>query len=76
MLTLISEHTLIDRINRVLKSKKRRLKKTTGVGQEILDLGSYYIIDTSYGCFIEPQVDIEDFGRYLNVLRDGEFYRP
>ena len=67
----ISEHALMQRINRILKNDMRQLKKTHGKRTR-RDVGDYYILDYNRNIIKETFVDIEKLGRRLKVLNTNE----
>lgn len=69
--SVIRERTLISRINRKLRHDGERLRKCR---QERFrhDLGEFYIVNTDGHWIANKDVDIEDLGRDLGVLRPHE----
>jgi len=63
----VSEQALMRRINRVLAKENRVLRKPRGK-QWWKDLGDYYVVDSSSNYLLKGHVDIEEFGRELEVL--------
>ena len=47
------------------------LKRARGARAE-LDLGRHYVIDLRSNCVLHKDVDLEEFGRELGVLRPYE----
>ena len=76
----VSERALIQRINRKLNADRPTprqsgtidvLKRARGARAE-LDLGRHYVIDLRSNCVLHKDVDLEEFGRELGVLRPYE----
>jgi hypothetical protein len=69
---LVSRQALISRINRRLAKTNEKLV-TTRTGPARIDLGRYYVVDTSthHGAN-RMHVDLEALARELGVLRENE----
>jgi hypothetical protein len=67
----VGVRALIQRINRRLGSDNEVLKKSRGARAQ-QDLGDYYVIDVSVGAVCHKDVDLEQFGRKLEVLNTWE----
>jgi hypothetical protein len=73
----ISERALIQRINRRLKQDGEMLRSARGTWHQgrwypDSNLGRYYIIDFMRNFVIHVRVDLEAYGRELEVLREWE----
>lgn len=67
----ISKHALIQRINRRLAKDGEVLK--AGLGEKVIsDLGNYFIVDTSHNAIVSHDVEIEELGRKIKVLKPYE----
>ena len=71
----VSERAVIQRINRVLDKKGEVLKKTRGA-QAVVDVGDYYILNSSANAVIRHDVNVEALAKSLDVLADYEELRP
>ena len=67
----VGKRALIARINRTLKKDDEMLKATRGERARS-DLGDYYIIDVRGNLILHKDVDLEDLGRELGVLKGVE----
>lgn len=68
---LVSEHALVQRINRALKKEGKVLKKSR-TERSRLDVGEWYILDTVGNYVSEKDVDLEQVGKEWEVLSDWE----
>ena len=67
----VSERALVQRINRALGKDGERLCKSRSV-QTSLTVGDYFVVDIERNFVAHQQVDLEDLGRELKVLRPYE----
>ncbi len=67
----VSERALVQRINRRLAKDGERLKAAAGMRAR-LELGAYFVMDISHNCVLHKDVDLEELGRELEVLRPYE----
>ena len=67
----VSERALIARINRKLRADDEMLKTTRSKRAEF-DLGRYYVIDVRGPNIVHDHIDLEDYGRELEVLKPYE----
>jgi hypothetical protein len=65
----ISTRALQQRINRALP-EGQIIRRTYGSGAQTL--GDYYIVDSEKGYVVDDNIDLEELGRELGVLRDYE----
>ena len=71
MTNKVSEHALIQRINRKLRHDGEQLRKRRSlhVAQQI---SWYFWVDLQRNDIVCQHVDLEEFGRQLRVLRPSE----
>lgn len=67
----VSLTALISRINRRLAHECEQLHKSRGA-RCLLDLGEYYVRDCNRNFIVEKNVDPEQLGRELGVLKHDE----
>lgn len=70
----VTQSALIKRINRKLAKKWRFgevLRKSRGARANF-ELGDYYVVDIETDGLVARDVDLDELGRNLKVLRDGE----
>ena len=65
----VTMRSVVQRINRKLKPDLEQLKTTRGERLR-MDVGDYYVIDYSKNSIIHKDVDPEQLGRELGVLRE------
>ncbi len=68
--TIITERTLLQRINRKLRDDRRQLCKSRNPTQR-LKLGSYFVADDR-GAVVSTHCDLFEQGVQLGVVRGGE----
>ena len=68
----VSQGALIKRINRRLDKQDERLKTTRGDGRARYELGDHWVFDYRLNAVIHTDVDLESFGRELEVLQRWE----
>jgi hypothetical protein len=73
----VSGRALFQRINRKLKGENRQIRTARGFfdgsyWHEDTNLGRYYVLDLKRNFVVVTRVDLEDFGRKLGVLAEGE----
>jgi len=66
----INERALLGRINRALAKEDRKIHKSRNV-QGFLDCGHYYITNKR-NLIYEKNIDLEEIGRRLEVLKSYE----
>lgn len=71
----VSERALVARINRALAKQSEKLRRCRKDARGFSNLGAYYLLDVYQSQVIDTHVDIEAFGRQLNVLGDGETFQ-
>ena len=67
----VSTRALVQRINRKLKAEESVLKASRGARAQ-QDLGDYYLLDWRTNAVHAKDVDPEDLGRELGVLKAWE----
>jgi hypothetical protein len=67
----VSERALIQRISRKLWDDDQVVKTTRG-GQAEMALGRHYILDWKINGIMHKDIDLEDWGRKLGVLKTWE----
>jgi hypothetical protein len=67
----VSERALIQRINRKLWDDDEMVKTTRG-GRAEMDLGRHYVVNWRINGVIHKDIDLEDWGRDLGVLKNWE----
>jgi hypothetical protein len=67
----VTSRALIQRINRKLAADGEVLKASRGM-QAFLDVGDHYVLDISMNAVVRKNLDIEQFGRSLGVLKPYE----
>jgi hypothetical protein len=67
----VSERALVQRIGRALAKDGEQLRKVRAEGAR-LELGDYYTLNVSRNFVVQKDVDIEELGRQLQVLRPYE----
>lgn len=68
----ITERALIQRINRKLGHDNQRLQTTRDTSRWIHDLGRYSIVDLQRNAICAQDVDLQELGKELGVLRAWE----
>lgn len=68
----VTKAALIARINRKLAHSDQALHKTRNNPSDQHDLGEYHIIDRSFNRLEAAHVDLEEWGRELEVLLPHE----
>jgi len=71
----VTKRALFQRINRALEKGGEQLKTSRGM-QMYLDVGAYYAIDISRNFISRKDIDLEEFGRELGVLKPHEELSP
>jgi hypothetical protein len=69
----VGEHALIQRINRALAKEGEKLKKARTV-RVSTSVGDFFIVDLQRNVVAYPDVDLEDLGRELKVLKPYEHF--
>jgi hypothetical protein len=69
--TAIFEHVLIQRINRKLSANTEQLRRSRSFQLET-SVGHYFIVDLKRNSVERQQIDLEQLGRELGVLADGD----
>lgn len=67
----VTTRALVQRINRVLAKQGEVLKKARGAHAP-QDLGEWFYLDTKNNVVRRKHVDVEEFGRELEVLKPFE----
>ena len=67
----ISKRALIQRINRALVKENEMLRKARGI-QMFLDVGDYFTINIKRNYITRSNIDPENLGRELEVLKPYE----
>ena len=67
----VNSRSLIARINRVLSKQDEVLRAARGSRMQV-DVGDYYIVDFRLNAVVRHDVDPEQLGRKLGVLRPYE----
>jgi hypothetical protein len=67
----ITTRALVQRINRALGKRDEVLKITRGERARS-DLGDFYVLDVSMNAVVSKDVDPEELGRKLGVLKEWE----
>jgi hypothetical protein len=72
----VSEHALVQRINRKLKHQNERLRRLRGAGnwpppRGYHDLGEYYVVDDC-NCVTATHCDLEILARDLGAMHERE----
>ena len=69
----VAAYLLAARINRVLARRRLMLRKTPGHDTKRLkDFGEYFVFDVRNSVIADTHIDIEDYGRKLEVLHPHE----
>lgn len=68
----ISEAALEKRISRKLAHEGETLRKCRYNSRWFNDLGSYYVVNSYFNSITATHVDLETWGRDLEVLRENE----
>lgn len=68
----ISERALLARINRILYQENKILKKNRDKNKNIIEIGKYFLVDKSINQIILKRVNLENYGRQLNVIKEYE----
>jgi hypothetical protein len=63
----VSERAIVQRLGRVLKEKRQKLKKCRS-NRWRDTLGDYYLVDEYKNLILQMRVDLEELGRELGVL--------
>ena len=71
----VTQHALIQRINRKLYPDDRVLKVSRGARME-LDVGRYFVLNFRINGVVLRDADPEELGRDLGVLREHEHVVP
>jgi hypothetical protein len=67
----VSWRALLARVNRALAKQDQQLHRSRTPRAE-MDLGEYYVRDTSMNIIVDKFVDPEDLAREFGVLKDYE----
>ena len=74
--TPVSRSALIRRINRTLEADPDLAHRAERLVQERAQAKNspkgYHVLDEGRTIFIDPQIDLEEYGRELGVLKDWE----
>ncbi|MEN3029806.1 hypothetical protein [Chromobacterium amazonense] len=65
----ITEKTLFTRINRLLKSQGKRLRKCRIDSRVHQNLGDYYEVDLEHNLVTATHVDLERWGKELFLIK-------
>jgi hypothetical protein len=68
----VTARALVQRINRQLKKNGVVLKRARGE-KAVSEKGEYYIIDESSDTLFGMEINIEEYGRELGVLKPFEY---
>jgi hypothetical protein len=68
----VTVRALIARINRKLKASDEVLKATRGEGRARQEFGDFYVLDFNRNAVMQKNVDPEQLGRELGVLKPWE----
>lgn len=67
----VTEKALYQRINRKLAADGEKLKRARGANVETA-LGEYFVVDIYRNAVMHTHIDLEDYGRELDVLAEWE----
>ena len=67
----VTERALVQRLNRCLAREDRVLRKCRP-GPDYAELGDWYCVDLSSNTIASKDVDLEEWGRELGVLKPYE----
>jgi hypothetical protein len=70
----VSRKALVGRINRNLRKRDEMLRACRPGSRSYHDLGDYYIVNFSRNFVVSKNVDLEDFGREIEVLQKWEHF--
>lgn len=73
-MTTVSTRALISRINRRLARDGEHLRKSRPNTSESHNFGTYYIVNPRINRLVASNVDLEEVGRDLGVLRPDEIW--
>lgn len=68
----VTTKALAQRINRALKKDDEMLRACRKTSRAYHDLGDYYVVDVSTGFVTSKDIDLEDTGREMGVLKEYE----
>ena len=68
----VSPLDILNRVNRELEKKDRKLVKCEHLCRSCMALGDYYLMDTTQNLLIDTNVDLEKVAREEGCLADGE----
>ena len=68
---VVTEQALVKRINRALATEGRKIRKSRPQ-RGYCELGEYFEVDVNRNFVTSMHVDIEAWGRELEVLKPGE----
>jgi hypothetical protein len=68
----VTARALVQRINRQLKKNGVVLRRARGE-KAISEKGEYYIIDEGSDSLFGMEINIEEYGRELGVLKESEY---
>jgi hypothetical protein len=73
----VGKRALIQRLNRALAKcgDSGEMLRTPRGEKARQDLGEYYVLDLRHNCVIDKDVDLEEYGRDLGVLKPYEALR-
>lgn len=66
----VSRRALVARVDRALRKEGKSLRRARGAAA--LELGEYFVLDTSQGFVAEKGVDVEALARKLDLLHAWE----
>jgi hypothetical protein len=72
---LVSERTILARINRQLRKEGEVMRKTRP-GRAQGDLGRYYVLDSGRNLLVWHHVNIDPWARERGILRPEEVLTP
>jgi len=67
----VSTRALVQRINRKLAGQDEMLR-TCRMGSNYYQLGRYYVVDLRRNFIVGKHIELEEFGRELEVLKPWE----
>ncbi len=68
----VTHRALIQRINRRLLKEQKELGTSRYNVKAFKDLGRYYIVDLKQNAVTQTNIDIEDLGRVMGLLKPYE----
>jgi len=71
----LSERAVLARVNRALRPKGQRMCRHRPNWQGFDCLGRFYLLDYTTSTVVDTQIDLETFGRELNVIAAWEEMR-